>query len=57
LEWVVFVQDVETVQKVTSQLYKGVLAAYKAETLRRKPHKAQELHVRLLDPPSCEASA
>jgi small-conductance mechanosensitive channel len=56
LEWVVFVQDVESVQKVTSQLYKAILAAYKAETLRRKPHKAQEFHVRLVDPPSCEAS-
>ena len=57
LEWVVFVQDVESVQKVTSQLYKGVLAAYKAESLHRKPHKPQELQVRLMDPPSCEASA
>ena len=57
LEWVVFVQDVESVQKVTSQLYKAVLAAYQAETLRRKPQKPQELHVHLLDPPPSKAPA
>ena len=57
LEWVVFVQDVESVQKVTSQLYKAVLAAYQAETLRRKPQKPQELHVHLLDPPPSKAHA
>lgn len=57
LEWVVFVQDVECVQRVTSQLYKMVLAAYRTETLRRKPPKSQELHVRLLNPPPSEVSA
>jgi small-conductance mechanosensitive channel len=57
LDWVVFVQDVESIQKVTSQLYKALLAAYKVETIRRKPAKPQELHVRLLDPPPSEAGA
>ena len=54
LEWVVFVQDVESIQKVTSQLYKALLKAFKAETIRRKPQKAQELQVRLLNPPTGE---